>query len=381
MHFFNIYDKINYKEVKAITVKMKEDENMGIYYDGTKLLSMSDIDGNKPEIYMCTSNRSAGKTTYFSRLCVNRFRDKNEKFILIYRFSYELNNIADKFFKEIQELFFPNFTMKSESRSKGIYHDLYLVKKGDEENKSLWMHCGYAIALNYADQIKRLSHLFSDAVRMFFDEFQSETNHYCNNEVMKFISIHISIARGGGKQSKYLPVYMTSNSVTLLNPYYTELGIAPRLQKNTRFLKGVGFVLEQGYVEAASKAQEESAFNRAFSKSQYVQYAAQNIYLNDNESFVEKMTGSSTYVCTLRYKNSEFALRIFPNKGIVYCDDRADTTFKTKLAITTDDHTVNYVLLNSEKTFFATMRYYFDKGCFRFKNLRCKECIMTALSY
>ena len=44
-----------------------------IYYDGTKLLSLKDIDGNQPEIYLCTTNRTGGKTTYFSRLLVNRF--------------------------------------------------------------------------------------------------------------------------------------------------------------------------------------------------------------------------------------------------------------------------------------------------------------------
>lgn len=26
------------------------------YYDGTKLLSMKDINGNKPELYLCTTN-------------------------------------------------------------------------------------------------------------------------------------------------------------------------------------------------------------------------------------------------------------------------------------------------------------------------------------
>lgn len=60
---------------------------MGAYYDGTKLLSMLDINGKKPEIYMCTTNRTGGKTTYFSRLCVNRFMDKGEKFCLVYRYN------------------------------------------------------------------------------------------------------------------------------------------------------------------------------------------------------------------------------------------------------------------------------------------------------
>ena len=33
---------------------------MGNYYDGTKLLSLTDINGNRPEIYMCTTNRTGG---------------------------------------------------------------------------------------------------------------------------------------------------------------------------------------------------------------------------------------------------------------------------------------------------------------------------------
>ena len=71
------------------------------YYDGTKLLSLKDINGKQPEIFLCTSNRSGGKTTYFGRLCVNKFLKKREKFMLIYRFNYELDDCANKFFKDL----------------------------------------------------------------------------------------------------------------------------------------------------------------------------------------------------------------------------------------------------------------------------------------
>ena len=46
---------------------------MANYYDGTKLLSLKDINGNVPEIYICTTNRTGGKTTYFGRLVVISF--------------------------------------------------------------------------------------------------------------------------------------------------------------------------------------------------------------------------------------------------------------------------------------------------------------------
>ena len=346
-------------------------EDSPVYYDGTKLLSMLDINGDKPEIFICTSNRSAGKTTYFNRLAVNRFLDKGEKFCLIYRFNYELDDCSDKFFKDINSLFFPSYEMTSRKQAKGIFHELFL------NNKS----CGYAISLNSADQLKKYSHLFSDTARMIFDEFQSETNHYCADEVRKFLSIHTSIARGQGKQIKYLPVIMISNPVSLINPYYVELGIASRLRDNTKFLKGEGYVLEQGFNETASKAQKTSAFNRAFSRNQYVAYASESIYLNDSKAFIERPSGRSTYLCTLKYENTEYGIREYPELGIVYCDNRPDKTDRNKIVVTTADHNVNYVMLQRNNLFMIQLRQLFERGSFRFKDLRCKEVILKALAY
>lgn len=341
------------------------------YYDGTKLLSMLDINGNKPEIYMCTTNRTGGKTTYFGRLCINRFLDKGEKFGLLYRYNYELDDIVDKFYKDLGSLFFPSYTMTSKRRAKGTFQELFLNEKS----------CGYALSLNNADQIKKYSHLFSDIQRMIFDEFQSETNHYCDNETKKFISIHTSIARGQGEQVRYVPVYMLSNPVSIINPYYVEMGISGRLKDDTKFLRGDGFVLEQGYIESASIEQKNSGFNRAFSKNSYTAYSSECVYLNDNKAFVEKPTGKSKYLCTLRYKGSDFALREYTENGLIYCDDKADSSFLTRISVTTDDHNINYVMLKRNDFFLSNLRYFFEHGCFRFKDMRCKEAVLSALSY
>lgn len=344
---------------------------MNKYYDGTKLLSMNDINGNKPEIYMCTTNRTGGKTTYFGRLCLNRFLDKGEKFCLIYRFKYELNDVVDKFYKDLNSLFFPTHEMTSKKHAGGIFCELFLDKKS----------CGYALSLNSADQIKKYSHLFSDVVRMLFDEFQSETNHYCDDEIRKFLSIHTSVARGQGKQVRYVPVYMLSNTVSIINRYYVEMNISARLKDDTKFLRGNGFVLEQGFVESASEEQKTSGFNRAFSSNSYVAYSSECVYLNDNKSFVDKPTGKSRYICTLKYKGTDFGIREFGEDGVIYCDDRPDTTFATKITVTTTDHEINYVMLKRNDFFLSNLRYLFERGAFRFKDMRCKEAVLSALSY
>lgn len=350
---------------------------MADYYDGTKLLSLLDSSGNKPEIYMVTSNRTGGKTTFFSRMIFRRAITKGEKFMLIYRFKDELDDCADKFFKDVGALFFPQYYVYSKKRAKGVYHELFYKHLGSDESIS----CGYAVALNSADAVKKLSHFFSDTACMLFDEFQSETNHYCADEVSKLISVHTSVARGQGKQTRYVPVYMLSNPVTILNPYYVSMDISTRLNKNVKFLRGNGYVLEQGYNESAANAMKESGFMQAFSRAEYCDYAAEGTYLSDNNAFIEQISGRSRYLATIRYKSCDFALRQFDEAGVIYCDDKPDKTFPTKLAVTTDDHSINYVMLKSNMFFIGHMRYFFEKGCFRFKNLKCKDAVLKLLSY
>lgn len=342
------------------------------YYDGTQLLSMKDLDGNVPEIFMVTTNRTGGKTTYYSRLCVNRFLNKKiRKFGLIYRFKDELDDVAEKFFKDIGTLFFSGHELESEPRDNGHFHELFLDG----------ISCGYALPLNCADSIKKMSHFFSDVDLLYFDEFQSETNHYCSDEVKKFISVHTSIARGQGKQVRYVPVIMVGNPVTLLNPYYLEMGIAERLSTKTKFLRGHGFVLEQGYNESASNAQKESGFNKAFSGNAYVDYGAQGVYLNDNKSFIENPTGHSRYVCTLRYNGRDYGVREYYEQGIMYCGTSVDETFPLRISVTTEDFKINYIMLKRNDFVLADFKFYFKNGCFRFKNLQCKEALIKSISY
>lgn len=351
-------------------VKIKAVIYMSNFYDGTKLLSMKDINGKTPEIFICTSNRTAGKTTYFSRLLVNRFLKKGKKFCLIYRYSYELDNCHEKFFKDIHNLFFKNYEMTAEKVGR-VFNSLFI---NDE-------HCGYAVALNSSDSIKKYSHMFSDVESLFMDEFQSETNHYCSKEIEKFISVHTSMARGNGKQIRYLPVFMCGNPVSILNPYYVQLGISDRLKDNTKFLRGDGFVLEQGFNQSASSAMISSGFNRAFSNNKYVAYSSQGVYLRNNNAFIDSPKGFNNYIATLRYEGIDYSIREYPQLNLLYCGTSVDHSFSPKIAVTTEDHQINYVMLKSYIYIIDTLRYYFDEGLFRFKNQSCKEAVLKALAY
>ena len=344
---------------------------MSDFYDGTKLLSMLDIKGNKPSVYITEGNRTGGKTTYFNRLMVNRFKKQGKKFACFCRFKDELKDYHEKFFKDINDLFFNGDVMESEKRDNGCYWDLKL--NGE--------HCGYAIAINSADRIKKISHIFNDVDSILFDEFQSETNHYCTDEITKFFSVVVSISRGKGQHMRYVPVYLVANSVSLINPYYNAMGIGSRITKDTKFLRGDGFILERAYVEAAAIAQQDSGFFKAFHKSSYSSYSAQNVYLNDNVAFIEKPQGKCRYLATLVYMGNEYGVYSYDELGIIYVSNKADTTAPFKISVTTEDHNINYVMLKHNDAFLMQLRFYFDKGCLRFADLNAKEALMKAISY
>lgn len=342
-----------------------------MYYDGTKLLSLKDRNAGRPELYLCTTNRTAGKTTFFSRYLVNRYLKKQDKFALLYRFKNELYDVEDKFFNDIRGLFFRGREMTSKVRANGTFVELFLDGNS----------CGYALAINGADGVKKYSHFLNDVEVMFMDEFQSETNTYCPNEITKFRSVHTSIARGKGKQVRYVPVIMCSNAVTLLNPYYVAMGISDKITKSTKFLRGNGYVLEHGFNESAAQAQMESAFNRAFQDDKYLAYAAQNVYLNDSSVFIEKPTGNSRYLATIRYAGNDYGIFEYAESGYLYCSTKTVSNFPLKIAVTLDDHKPNYVMIKKNDLFITDFRYYFDRGAFRFKNLQCKKAVLETLSY
>lgn len=348
------------------------------FYDGSKLLSLKDINKETPEIFISTSNRSAGKTTFFGKKLVTDFLRNKKKFILLYRYAYEIDSVHDKFFSDIRGLFFPNYVMTSESREKDTFKELFLEDTTSDNGK---VSCGYAIALNKADNIKKCSHLLSDATVILFDEFQSESGQYASNEVQKLQSIHTSIARGNGEQVRYLPIIMISNFVSLLNPYYTALRISERLQENTNYLRGEGWVLEQGFNDSASKAQKESAFNRAFGDTNYNRFASEKFYLNDDNSFVKKMNGKSIYIMSLHYNDKWYGLRYYPESRILYVSKNADLTAPKKFAVTIQDMTDETTLLKAVTGYILRLRGAFDQGQFRFQDLNCKSCLFTLISY
>ena len=344
------------------------------YYDGTKLLSMQDINGSRPGIYISTSNRSAGKTTFYNSYLLRKFIQSGEKFALMKRYVDDVPTTGVNFFGalDVPADISPGIArlyQGHEMKQEGKRGDAYSVLKYDGNV------CGYVLCLNRANRIKQSSNLLSDIQTILFDEFVPETGQYVSNEIDKFLSIITSIARGGGKQQRYLRVILISNYVSLMNPYYEAMGITERLKPDMKYMKGDGYVVEQVVNEDAKNAVEQNSIIRAFKGgSSYTDYLTGGKYLLDNSALIEIMKGESSYLCTLDYHGKRYGMRLFKD-GVLYIDTKPDTTCKTIIHTSRDDIKANEYLGRYFSDLVRGVKEHYDTGNIRFQTLLCQEAI------
>ena len=241
------------------------------YYHCERLLTMKDKYGNTPDIFIVDGNRTAGKSysikcRQVSDFLKDKYRPENQ-FIYLYRNVVDMKNCADTYFGDIAEKF-DGYVMTEKSLMRGALVQLFI----NEEP------CGYCLALSVARKYKKMRGLFVNIRSVFFDEYQDEDNIYLPNEVNKLLSLLTTISSGHGKQHRRVMLYMASNTVSLLNPYYSVFGINKMLKRDTKFLRGDGWVFERTYNESASTAYKESAIARAFLSASYNEYASEYLY-------------------------------------------------------------------------------------------------------
>lgn len=347
---------------------------MSTYYDSTKLLTLTDLYGRKPEIYMVCGNRTAGKTFNFKRLLLNKFVKRGEKFCWIVRYSYEMENIANAFMADIGPKKFPGKIMTQKPCVKKVYDELFL----DGES------CGYCVPLNKADTIKKYSAPLSDVSIMYMDEFQAENNTtYCSQEVSKFMGLHTSIARGGESHVRYVPVFMSSNSFSLFNPYFNALGVTRRMQYGAKFIRGDGWILEMNFNEEASNEYLESAFARAFANNGvtrlYNNYQASAEFVRDSKSFIRNVDGPKTCIFRIVYNGINYGLWSSEKHNCYYFSKKFDPGYSA-ITFSDNDHSEKILYVNRRSPLIKRLLEYFNLGLVYFEDIDCKNMFMEFMN-
>lgn len=340
------------------------------YYNPNKILSIKDLDGEQPSIYIVTTNRSAGKTTSFLKKSLEDFNKDKSQIVLMYRYKYELKASAD-IYKDVLNLY-PDLgeEMKCVPHADGLYYELFL------DNESF----GYAVSLANPDALKKYSPIFSKVKQIIFDEFQTETGKYLPKEIKKFQSTYLTIARGGGSQSRKVLVYMLGNMVSIMNPYFIQFGIHKRVKNNTNFLRGNGWVAEFGFNASASNEIKKNGFFKAFENDDYMNYSTEKVYLHDADVFVNKPKGRAKYICTLIHDGVQYGVREYFDEGIVFVSKKPDKSCKQLITFKASDHNQNTIMLNHYSFLWKNIKDAFNNGYLRFDDLQSKSAIFDILA-
>lgn len=343
------------------------------FYNGYRLLSRTDSNGRKPEIYIAASNRSAGKTTFFNGLLLHNFLKHGKKFLLLYRRRYEITQAAQGFFKDINKLFFPDLLMDQIPGVKNVFEKLRVYTKAEKPVK---YECGYAASIGAAEQIKKFSHLLSDIDVILFDEAFPENDNYLKKEIDLFMSVHDSLARGNGEMSRYLPVIIVGNMISIFNPYFDALGIVDTLQLNSNFMRGDGFVIEQNFNEVSARKHSESAFHRALSSAAYNAATQEKKYLNTSYDMIDNsVADTGRYLLTIRSEGSLYSVRYNEQGYFYYVSNTPDSNFRLQHAATEKDIS-DTAIYDPASMYRKVLRDRFRKNQVKFKNLKCKAAAL-----
>lgn len=351
---------------------------MSEFYDCQPLLHTLDRNGEKPELYIvCSRVRGPGKTFSFTQHLMDTFLAGGGKFVLLARTRAEVGSVADGMMKEMLRVKHPGTSVHEKKQMHGAFSDVYLTIGAGEDKEVV--HCGYVIPLNAADTIKKVSSKFTDSVHAYFDEFQPDNNEtYLSNEVAKFLTVHGSIARGEGSSRRYYPVYMSSNTISITNPYFSALGLTNKIQSDTKRFKGDGFVFQRATNEGLVNVHKATPMARAFSGEKTIQYE-DNSWVNDNNAGVGKPGdwGRPQHLCVLDNNGRKFGLYSYYDVDVLYLGHNHDPSAKLVYRLQVDGES-NLPLLRSSDVAHMIRRAV-ERGAMRFQDQVCKRLAMEFL--
>lgn len=333
-----------------------------MYYTADKALSY------KPILTMTCGARGYGKTYHWKARSIARYLKTGETFIWVRRYATELQMAVenDGFLKDIRDdERFKDHDLKSDS--KFVYVDGKIA--------------GEFIALSGAQKYKSRS--FANTWVVVFDEFLIDTEthknmHYLSTREPELLEDLLNTV------FRMRPVLCVclANAVTFNNPYFMHYNVRPftsdfSWDKKRRVLVEIREDAE--YTEAVNKS-DIATLTRGTS---YGDYALNNKFLLDNNSFVEKRSTTAHFLCGVHMSSGDVGFWYDSNTGLVYTSFAVDKGRPYLMyTLEKDNHDVDYIFLSSAlDTPLGAVVDAWKLGLLRFDDTRVKARAFNVLAY
>lgn len=319
-----------------------------MWYDKAQLLSHNKI------MNMVLSNRGGGKTFHFTRWGIDDFKKTGAQCVWVRRYQTEIDEMLlnGKFFDAVRE-YYPNDELTVDGNLGKVNGEVAF----------------YFIALSTSRQLK--SNNYPNVNKIIFDEFIIDKGRvtYLKAEVEVFLDLYETVAR----LRDNVRAVLLANSVTIVNPYFLFWNIKPDTRK--RFtVQGqvcVELFTDADFIEAKQKTR----FGQLVAGTRYSDYAINNQWLLDNETFVEKKSADAEFMIGLKYAGIMYGFWADYKQGLIYVNRQYDPSSYNLFCLTKEDHEANLLLVKSLADSKRVQRivFAFRNGLLRFEDMQVKN--------
>lgn len=316
--------------------------------------SRSGILSHNKIMNMVLSNRGGGKTYNCTCWGIDDYKKTGRQTVWVRRYQTEVDEMLTngKFFDAVRDAY-PNDELTIEGNLGLVNGEVAF----------------YFVALSTSRQLK--SNNYPLVNKIIFDEFIIDKGRvtYLKNEVEVFLDLYETVARTRDN----VRAVLLANSVTIVNPYFLFWNIKPSPEK--RFtIKGqvcVELFTDADFVEMKKK----SRFGQLVQGTRYGDYAIDNKWLLDNETFIEKKTPNATFMLGLKYAGIMYGFWVDYEVGYIYVNRQYDPYSYCLYCLTKEDHEANLLLIKNiaDTKRVERMVYAFRNGLLRFEDMQVKN--------
>ena len=303
---------------------------------------------------MVLSNRGGGKTFNMTRWAIDDFKKTGSQCAWVRRYQTEIDEMLlnGKFFDAVRE-YYPDDELKIDGNLGYVNGEVAI----------------YFIALSTSRQLKSNNYPFVN--KIIFDEFIIDKGRitYIKNEVEVFLDLYETIARTRDN----VRAVLLANSVTIVNPYFLFFNVKP--DTNKRFTVSGQVCIELFTDEDFIDAKKKTRFGQLVNGTRYGDYAINNQWLLDNDTFIEPKTAKAEFMLSLKYNGIVYGFWVDYKAGLIFVNRQYDPSSYRQYCLQKDDHDPNLLLLKSLAGCKPMQRilYAFRYGLLRFEDMSVKN--------
>ena len=352
--------------------------------------SRSGILSHNKMLNFVLSNRGGGKTFDGTKWCIDSYKKTGRQAMWVRRYDTELTGekgilTGGKFFDNVTKVpiagFVDGIPKGAEIDPSGKFVNLYpndeLTIDGYEAkiNGETFIHF---VALSTSRKLKSVNFPLVD--KLIMDEFiigGDNKNSYLTNEAEILLDLMETVDR----MRDELRVLMLANSVSVVNPYFQYFKVRPK--KGARFTVVGEICIEMFTDEVFVAKKKQTRMGRLVAGTRYGDYAIDNKWLLDNDTFIEPKTATAEFMLGIKYQGIMYGFWVDYKKGLIYVNQQYDPSSYSLYCITKDDHEANLLLIKTlgESKRIQRIVFAFRNGLLRFQDMQVKNQFYEFIGY